>query len=537
MGSGPCINASQIDWHLRRPFDRPGGHSAGLRPAAPIDNRCAGYHPAPLSKAGSRQASLSGLHKLAEPVEQLGGFFGGIGFDGEAQDGFGPGEAQERPVVVFEVQLGAVNLRYFHDRVRGDAAAGSLAQAARNGDAHLGRGGNALFNLIEAAGERIDALAKLGDFLAGPGQHFHHQGAGEDAVFAQNVAADSETAGGFAAQHGVVLDHGGDHVFEAHGDLIASLAEAVRQAVEQVGGREIADHRATLAADLVEIPVEQQEDVVDGDVVAALVDNGDAVGVAVHGKAQIAAVIAHGGGKQAQGVGVGSRRAAAEQRVMALVQEGDAAAGFGENDAERKLADAIHQVDLELEPRLANRLEIDQPLDGIDVFVGEIAPLDEAGPQGGREIEDQDVANREGVGLGFDGAGLLIEQQRAIGPKNFKAVPLRRVVAGGEDQAVGGAAQRGGVGDERSGRVFSEQDGGDLVAGENFGGGLGGLAGKEAAVEADQDAARLRALADDLIGERLRQPADVEQREALADEGPPAASAEGDPVLLFAAVR
>ena len=42
------------------------------------------------------------------------------------------------------------------------------------------------------------------------------------------------------------------------------------------------------------IPIEQQQDVVDRDVFAAFVDNGDAVGVAIHGEAEVVAVVAHG---------------------------------------------------------------------------------------------------------------------------------------------------------------------------------------------------------------------------------------------------
>ena len=75
----------------------------------------------------------------------------------------------------------------------------------------------------------------------------------------------------------------------------------------------VAHHAAALAAHFVHVPVEQQQNVVDGDVLAPLVHNGDAVGVAVHGEADVVAAFAHGGGQQAQRLGIGRGRAAAEE--------------------------------------------------------------------------------------------------------------------------------------------------------------------------------------------------------------------------------
>ena len=61
-----------------------------------------------------------------------------------------------------------------------------------------------------------------------------------------------------------------------------------------------------------DIPVEQQKDVVDGYVLAQFVHNRDAVGVSIHRQAQIVAVIVHGRGQQAQRLRVGCGRTAAE---------------------------------------------------------------------------------------------------------------------------------------------------------------------------------------------------------------------------------
>ena len=109
-------------------------------------------------------------------------------------------------------------------------------------------------------------------------------------------------------------------------------------------------------------------------------------------------------------------------------------------------------------------------------------------------------------------------------------------MAGGESQSVGGAA------DERWRNVISgvgassvQQNGSDVVAGKNLGCGFGGLPGKETAVVADDHAALFLAPASDFVGQRLAQPANVVHRKAFADDGAPAAGAEGDQVLLFLA--
>jgi hypothetical protein len=85
------------------------------------------------------------------------------------------------------------------------------------------------------------------------------------------------------------------------------------------------------------------------------------------------------------------------------------------------------------------------------------------------------VLGSERVGLGLDAAGFGIEQQRAVAVKDLQPVPLGRIVAGGEGQSVGRAALRRGVGDQRRGRIFGQQYGWDVVAGEDLGGGFGGL--------------------------------------------------------------
>ena len=82
-------------------------------------------------------------------------------------------------------------------------------------------------------------------------------------------------------------DHAGGDVLEPDRHLVALLAELRGQPVEQVGGGQVADHSAALAAHLVEIPVHEQQEIVGGDVSPRFVDDGDAVGVAIGGEAEV----------------------------------------------------------------------------------------------------------------------------------------------------------------------------------------------------------------------------------------------------------
>ncbi len=136
---------------------------------------------------------------------------------------------------------------------------------------------------------------------------------------------------------------------------------------------EIADHAAAVAAHFVQVPVEQQQKIVDGDILAAFVHDGDAVGVAIHGQAEVVTAVAHGGAEQPQRFGIGRGRAAAEERIVPLMDERHAAAGFGEHRAESELADAVHGVYDDFEPGVANGREVDQRFHGVHVLVGEIA--------------------------------------------------------------------------------------------------------------------------------------------------------------------
>ena len=117
--------------------------------------------------------------------------------------------------------------------------------------------------------------------------------------------------------------------------------------------------------------------------------------------------------------------------------------------------------------------------------------------------------------------------------KDLQAVPLGRIVAGGEDQTIGGSQYGRRIGDQRRGGSFGQENDWNIVAREDLGGRVGRPFGKKAAVESDDHPALFPALASDFVGQRLAEPADVVHGEAFADNGPPAAGAKRHQVLFL----
>ncbi len=214
------------------------------------------------------------------------------------------------------------------------AGDGRFLQSPGDGNPHFRRGRNVLFQAEQMPGNLPGFFLHLGDLFAGAGQHLDHQGAGEDAVLAEDVAAHGQTAAGFTAQQGIMFDHAGSDVLETNRHFVTLFAKFGCHPVEHVGGRQVADHTAALAAHFMQIPVHQQEQVVGGNVAAFFVNDGDAVGVAIGGQAQVEVAFFQVGDQQPQGFQVRSRGTAAKKRVAAFVDEGHPAARLGQDDAQ-----------------------------------------------------------------------------------------------------------------------------------------------------------------------------------------------------------
>jgi len=300
---------------------------------------------------------------------------------------------------------------------------------------------------------------------------------------------------------------------------------------------QVTHHPAPLSFDLMQVPVKQEQQVVDVHVIAMLIHHGDAVGITVGRQAQVVVLVAHVRAQHPQRIQVRRGRAPTEERVVALMNEGNPTARLIQDDSQRQVAHAVHRVDDHLQPRPADSIHVDQGLDAVDVSVGKVTPLYYFCFQ--RDIDGNLDHVRGGYRVGFllDAVGFVGHQQRPVAVEYLQTVPGRRVVAGGKRQAVGGMHCLGGKLNQRSRAILGKQHGMDVVAGKHFGSRLCSTVGEEAPIVADQHAALLQPTARDIIRQCLAQAAHVMQRKSLADHCPPAARTELDDVLLFLAPR
>ncbi|ETJ03940.1 MAG: hypothetical protein Q605_AUC00769G0003 [Actinomyces urogenitalis DORA_12] len=382
---------------------------------------------------------------------------------------------------------------------------------------------------LAVAGDQVGV--ELGELLAGGRHRLHEQGACVDAVLAWDVAAHGQAARGLAADDGVSLGHLGADPLKAHRHLVADLAVSLGHAVQQVGGGHIAHRRAAPALAGEQVVVEEDQDLVGGEVVPLVIDDPQPVGVAVGGDAQVRAALDDGVLECCQGA-LGRRgHTAAEEGVVALVDDVNLAAGREQDRLQAGLGHAEHGVQDEVEVGVADRLDVELVQDGVQVPVDgvldghQLAAADLVGLQG------LDVLLAQGVDLLGEGLSELQVRVTASGQEDLDAVVQGGVVGGGDGHAVGGPQVAHGP--HRGGGGGGTVDDGDrhAVACQDLGGPPGGGVGEEASVVTDDDAAGPGAgggLGQDAVGQALSQETDVGAGELVADDGSPAAGSEVD---------
>ena len=298
--------------------------------------------------------------------------------------------------------------------------------------------------------------------------------------------------------------------------------------VQQVGGGHVAHHRAVPAPVLQEVVVEQDEDLVGVEEGAGVVNDPQAVGVAVGGDTQGRAALQDLLG---QGEGGGARRAgqaSAEEGVAALVDGVHVAARRHEDRLEAGARDPEHGVQDDLEVRVADRLQVHRVQDGVDVPVH--GGLGGDGPlrQGGPALQAPDVGGVEGVGVLLERGGDLHLGVTAPGGEDLQAVVGGGVVGGGHGHAVGAAQVTDRPHDHGCGGGAVDDVGADAVAGQHLRGPPGELRGEEPLVVPDDDGPVRHALGVDTVRQGLGHALDVEAGEAVGDDGAPAAGSETD---------
>ena len=152
---------------------------------------------------------------------------------------------------------------------------------------------------------------------------------------------------------------------------------------------------------------------------------------------------------------------------------------LGEDSGEDVRARAVHAVDGELEAGLRDEVEVGEAADGFEIAGQEVDFRDGGGLRGlGQRLVEK------GLDRGHDGGA----SRAAVEGLVLDAVPLVRVVAGGNHDAAGRALLVDSVGERGRGRDAVGELDGDSRGGEDLGHGAREAVGAEAGVVADADA-------------------------------------------------
>ena len=373
-----------------------------------------------------------------------------------------------------------------------------------------------------------DLPVQLGQAAAGGGHHLHQQGGGVDAVFALDVAPDGEAAGALAADDRPGLQHLARDVLEAHRDLVALLAEPLRNGVQQVGGGQVAHRRPVPALVLQQVVVQQHQNLVGVEELPPVVDNAQPVGVAVGGDADVAAVLQHEVLQANEGLAVGSGEAASEEGVPPLVDYVHVAPGGDENGLESGLGHAVHGVQHNLQPPGADGVHVHRPDYRVDIGVHGVDNLYLARAHPLLIGDSGDFLSLQGGDVGLDVGGDQLIGVSASLDKHLHPVVQGGVVAGGDRHAAGQLVILHGEHDKGRGSLPLHHHTGHACSRHHLGGPVGRLLGEEPPVVADEEAPLGHPLLFHLPGQSRGKQLDVGLGEAVADDGPPAAGSEFD---------
>src|SRR6266571_5584028 len=209
----------------------------------------------------------------------------------------GAAGSEQHPAAILEVELEAVVRAHARDfdardllrlvvrQLLGDAFAVSVVRLALQVDvmARVCVGPDALLEVAKDLRQR----------LAAPHDHVREEHPDEDAVALGDMTPDAEAARLFPTDDGVDLHHLRSDVFEPDLDLIDLGVELLRQLLDHRGHVHRLDDRPAHAEDIEQVQHQQREHLQLIDEPARLVDDADAVGVAVGEDAQVVAASLH----------------------------------------------------------------------------------------------------------------------------------------------------------------------------------------------------------------------------------------------------
>ncbi len=387
---------------------------------------------------------------------------------------------------------------------------------------------------MEFAGLLFKLLEDLTQRLFFRRHQLRHQQTGKDAVLLRHVALDAQPARFFAPDDDWLAFHQRADVFEAHRRLMDLHAEQLGHRIDLMARRHRADDRAGPAAILLQMVQGERQDLVWSQPGAIFVHNPKAVGVAIQAEAQLRFAFADKLAHIPHAFSVWLGMMAAKKRVELVMEPGDLRAAFFEQGVKVTAPGAVHQLDGDLQFGRANRGEVHEFVDLLEVGGPGIERFAREGP-------DRRGFHRPIVGLQPGDIGLDLLRQfrrgrRAVAGGEFQALVFGGVVAGGQVESANRLAVADRVADDRRGGVPLAEEGSEAGVGQYFGGGERKFTRQKTGVMAKDDH-RLAAV--DRRGrilefglEKLRDPlgreADIVEREIASDQPAPAGSAKFD---------
>ena len=338
----------------------------------------------------------------------------------------------------------------------------------------------------------------------------------QQAIALRQMAADSDAAGLLAADQDVFGEHQVADKLEANAMLVQLASVTRGDTVEHRRCVECAGHAAGPAFALQNPLQDDRVDFVRIDEIAVLVGGSNAVRIAIGDQAGVA-FLRDDHVLAGADVGLdGLRIDAGKQRIGVGANLDVVDADPGEDAGKDARAGAIHAIDGELESRLCDQIQIDEPLDSIEVGGDEIDLLDFRGLDRGKWLAEQ------AFDLRHDGRAA----RAAVGRFVFHAIPLRRIVAGGDHDATGRCHLLNGERQRRCGRDAVRQLHRYAGAGEHFRYGSGECGRAEARVVANADAFRGVFSRQDIAGDGGGGGAHIIEREVVGDDASPPVGAE-----------
>ena len=260
----------------------------------------------------------------------------------------------------------------------------------------------------------------------------------QDAIAFGDMAQERNTAGFFAADQHVFIEHVVGNMIEADRRFMHGQAVFCCQQVDHARGGNSAHHRTFQAAFFRQVVQRQRHDLVRVDKHAAFIHRADPVGIAIRRQADRALAHADRAGQRAEILGNRFRVHTAKTRIHLIADFMHFAAGAFQNAADHAAPCAIHGIDHYVLRIFGDDIEIDQFAQMLIIIWYRVEACDQPF-FAGDVIIDQVGAAPLGfiiIQVHFHLSAQFRQRRTAVGGFQFDPVIARRVVGGGDHDAA-----------------------------------------------------------------------------------------------------